>query len=807
MPEGTVRHYASYGFDPAGVGLPESTGPPSLLAVPMSTPAPTSSPRHTAGIRHPGFILPVLLAALAAVGDQSIASTVSGRVTTPEGTAVPNVQIRIDQIGGETPPWNAATDAEGRYSVSDPLLFGNLEVVASAPNTVFLPAKHAFFDPGFSSRTANFTAHLRSPVLQPTASLDRFGLRLTGSANALGLPTEGWFELGVPPLFDQRTTSFPVTGSDLVQLGTVIPVPLVPATQLQARLVVSNSLGRSEGPAVLVRLPRFRPIFTVGGAVDPDAQALAVGDAGADGFMDVHWLRRAVFEDPAYLSGTGPLEWSAADPCPTCPDRVSLGDIAAGQWMDWNHDNLPDLLLHREFSGHSLFLGSAAGLGSSTNLPADSRQKRPIRHSALSDLDVDGIEDLILTAQPSFWVRPDGASLQLGQSFPIVGEDSSLNAADFNGDGWPDLLLATALPSEQTTLGLFPGNGSGGFESSTPRIEIDRSVFASEPYFSVGIADTDGDGTPDIVTSTRIDEARIDLRIYWNDGNGAFSHRFATTIENARVGEYAVPALPTGDFDGDGIADVLLPGSPARIISAPAQKVRIDLLDGVHPAIATMAPFDADGDGRLDIVAAGDGKPSSLQIFRNFAGPTNQPPANPLRLRAAVQAGRIAFQWQPGAADDLTPTPSLTWNIRVGTTPGGSEIVSPLADAVSGRRFVLRPGNAGHNRFLNLRVPPSVKRLYWSVQAVDAGHLGGPWSAERTLSLESTPTLSLTDIIASPAGPVRVRAAGNWIGAILHRSTDLDEWEPVAPFLLRDGSLEASDPFPPSAPAVFYMAR
>jgi hypothetical protein len=116
------------------------------------------------------MVLLVLLVAVAAVGSRCVASTVSGRVTTPEGTAVPNVQIRIDQIGGETPPWNASTDAAGRYSVSDPLLFGNLEVVATAPNTVFLPAKHAFFDPGFSSRTANFTAHLRSPVSQPQNS-------------------------------------------------------------------------------------------------------------------------------------------------------------------------------------------------------------------------------------------------------------------------------------------------------------------------------------------------------------------------------------------------------------------------------------------------------------------------------------------------------------------------------------------------------------------------------------------------------------------------------------------------------------
>ena len=78
--------------------------------------------------------------------------------------------------------------------------------------------------------------------------------------------------------------------------------------------------------------------FRVGGALDPETQTLAVADAGADGFMDVQWVRRAILEDPSYVSGTGPLEWSVGEPCPTCPNRDSLDDIAAGQWVDWNHD-------------------------------------------------------------------------------------------------------------------------------------------------------------------------------------------------------------------------------------------------------------------------------------------------------------------------------------------------------------------------------------------------------------------------------------------------------------------------------------
>ena len=63
-----------------------------------------------------------------------------------------------------------------------------------------------------------------------------------------------------------------------------------------------------------------------------------------------------------------------------------------------------------------------------------------------------------------------------------------------------------------------------------------------------------------------------------------------------------------------------------------------------------------------------------------------------------------------------------------GTTPGGTDTVSPLANVTSGWRKVAAPGNVGHCFSTFYRFPPGT--YYWSMQAVDGGFKGGAWAAE-----------------------------------------------------------------------------
>lgn len=74
-----------------------------------------------------------------------------------------------------------------------------------------------------------------------------------------------------------------------------------------------------------------------------------------------------------------------------------------------------------------------------------------------------------------------------------------------------------------------------------------------------------------------------------------------------------------------------------------------------------------------------------------------------------------------------TPADGLTYNLRLGTTPGGSELLSPMANPGDGYRRVPRLGNTGHETSWEIVLPnPLPTTVYWSVQAVDAAWAGGP---------------------------------------------------------------------------------
>ena len=76
-----------------------------------------------------------------------------------------------------------------------------------------------------------------------------------------------------------------------------------------------------------------------------------------------------------------------------------------------------------------------------------------------------------------------------------------------------------------------------------------------------------------------------------------------------------------------------------------------------------------------------------------------------------------------------TPSPGLTYNLRIGTTPGGSEMLSPMA-ANNGYRKLVQLGNVNHNLSWEIRDLQPNTTYYWSVQALDNSFAGGPWAEE-----------------------------------------------------------------------------
>ena len=91
---------------------------------------------------------------------------------------------------------------------------------------------------------------------------------------------------------------------------------------------------------------------------------------------------------------------------------------------------------------------------------------------------------------------------------------------------------------------------------------------------------------------------------------------------------------------------------------------------------------------------------------------------------------RVTFHWT-ASTDDLTPAAGLTYNLRIGTTPGAGN-VCPAQATAAGWRLLPEPGNTPHGTERTLILKPGT--YYWSVQAIDDGYAGSAFATEQVLS-------------------------------------------------------------------------
>jgi hypothetical protein len=239
-------------------------------------------------------------------------------------------------------------------------------------------------------------------------------------------------------------------------------------------------------------------------------------------------------------------------------------------------------------------------------------------HAEVVDLDGDGIKDILVASLGNFYPTDDKVGSvvwlrgQPDRTFrPVtllsgVGRVADVQAADFDGDGKLDLLVA-----------VFGWRATGEI-----RLLRNRTTDWAKPQFDsevldyrhgaihVPVADLNGDGKPDFVAL--ISQEHETVTAFFNEGGGRFRKEILFEGPHPAFGSSGIQVV---DLNGDGRWDVLYTNGDALDLQLlkpyhaiwwlenrgtfPFTAHRLAVLPGAHRAVAA----DFRGRGRLDIFA------------------------------------------------------------------------------------------------------------------------------------------------------------------------------------------------------------
>jgi len=475
-----------------------------------------------------------------------------------------------------------------------------------------------------------------------------------------------------------------------------------------------------------------------------------------------------------------------------------VGNSSAA-WGDYDNDGRLDILLTGQSSAGLISqVWRNLGNGVFTNINAG----LPGVFSgsvAWGDYDNDGKLDILLTGSDGtngisqVWRNlGNGVFTNINAGLPGVYH-SSVAWGDFDNDGNLDILLAG-----ESSLGpvcqIWRNLGNGTFTNINAALP---GLVAA----SVAWGDYDNDGNLDLLLTGESSAGPV-CQIWRNLGNGIFANI------NAGLPEISNGSVAWGDYDNDGRLDLLLTGIDAGGDSI--SQIWRNLGNGVFTNInVTLPPMDKgsvawgdyDNDGRLDVLLTGEsGSAPGSQLWRNNFSVANSVPSAPGGLAASVKGMGALLGWNR-ANDAQTPAPGLTYNVRVGATPGGSEIVAPQAGV--SLRHLPQLGNAQERLAAMLTNLTAGRTYYWSVQAIDTAFASSPFAPEKSFTVGAPGTIGF---VRQADGRFQLQFNG-MAGMIytLQASTNLAQWITLASLTPgSNGLVQFTDPQAASFPMRFY---
>ncbi|HVU96941.1 MAG TPA: FG-GAP-like repeat-containing protein [Puia sp.] len=366
------------------------------------------------------------------------------------------------------------------------------------------------------------------------------------------------------------------------------------------------------------------------------------------------------------------------------------------------------------------------------------------------DLDGDGKPEIIVACYQSPKLAifrntstPGNVSVVAPTAYQAIGNYTlSLTVADCNGDGKPEIVLASAASNY---VSIFPNNSTTGNLSLGTRMDLHLPLgttpntviasdldgdgrtdlasvnygantvsvfrntgpvggtlsFAANVDFSVGggandlaVGDLDGDGKPDLAVVNNSDATITLLQNACTPGNINFIR--GTDVPTGTMNPGSPQALRLGDFDGDGKPDIASVNELDQSVSvhrnistagAPAIDVNVDYAVGNLPWGLAIADYDGDGLPDLAII---NNTSNTISVLRNKASieasitsftPTSGSSGTVVSITGANLNGATAVSFGGVAATSFTVNSATSITATVGG--GATGVVTVLTPAGS----------------------------------------------------------------------------------------------------------------------------
>lgn len=275
------------------------------------------------------------------------------------------------------------------------------------------------------------------------------------------------------------------------------------------------------------------------------------------------------------------------------PTSVATGDFNGDGKMDFVVANGGDNDLW-------LYLGNGDGTFALPVILPITRGLTPVWVSAV-DLRGIGKLDLVVAEADSnslgiFLGNGNGTFNEIAVALP--GSPSVLITGDFNRDGKVDVVAAYA-DGNPTAVSVLPGLGNGSFGSP-----INTSIVGlGSAYFWLSTADLNGDGIPDLVATSGLQDNAVQVLMGNGDGTFSAGQVIAQNFQNQNL------STALFDADEDGKIDAIVVDSFGALWfyqgNGDGSFSTNPKLFGVGDVPFGIGVADVDGDGHLDVVVSG----------------------------------------------------------------------------------------------------------------------------------------------------------------------------------------------------------